>query len=245
MPLKGNLESVFLNSIMQMLSSDEKSGVLEVKNHQKEARIYFQKGDVVFATGSQRKNCLGYHLQSKGTISREKLHECLEASQKEKKALGKVLIDKGYITAEKLEQIVHDQIHEVIFDLLIWKEGDFEYKNAKLNPRDMTDTRLKVVAVLLEASRRIDEMSVLHKYIPDDTIVFRTTATVQDTTQIKLDAAEWKVMWLIDGTRSVRQLIDEYGFDEFHAYKTLHALLSAGLIEICRARSAGEDTRVK
>jgi hypothetical protein len=244
MPLKGNLESVFLNSIMQMLSSDEKSGILHVKNQQKEVKIYFQEGDVVFATGSQRENRLGYHLQSKGTISREKLNECLEAGQKEKKPLGRVLVEKGHITAEKLEKIVHDQIQEVIFDLLIWEKGDFEYKNAKPNLQDMTVIRLKVVAVLLEASRRIDEMSVLRKYIPNDEIVFRTVEADQDTTQLKLDATEWKVLWLIDGTRSVRQLIDENGFDEFHAYKTLYGLISAGLIETCQPRSAGEDTRI-
>ena len=97
MSLKGNLETFFLNSILQLLSDDQKSGILQVKNQQKEVKIYFQDGDIVYATGSQHKSRLGYRLQSKGTISREKLHECLEVGQKEKKALGKVLVEKGYI----------------------------------------------------------------------------------------------------------------------------------------------------
>ena len=116
MSLKGNLETFFLNSILQLLSDDQKTGVLQVKNNSKEVKIYFQNGDIVYATGSQRENRLGYHLQSKGTISREKLHECLETGQKEKKALGRVLVEKGYITTEKLEKIIHDQIEEIIND---------------------------------------------------------------------------------------------------------------------------------
>jgi hypothetical protein len=231
MSLKGNLETFFLNSILQLLSDDQKSGILHVKNHHKEVKIYFQDGDIVYATGSQRESRLGYHLQSKGTISREKLHECLETGQKEKKALGKVLVEKGYITAENLENLIHHQIEEIIFDLFVWDKGDFEYKDARLNLQGMVATRITVVKLLLEASRRIDEMSILRKNIPNDNIIFRTAEQVQENTEIKLDANEWKALRLIDGKRSVRQLLDESGFDEFLGYKILYSLLSSGLIE--------------
>ena len=80
-----------------------------------------------------------------------------------KKALGKVLVEKGYITAENLEKLIHDQIEEIIFDLFVWDKGDFEYKDARLNLQGMVITRLNVVKLLLEASRRIDEMSIFIK----------------------------------------------------------------------------------
>ena len=245
MSLKGNLETFFLNSILQLLSEDQKTGVLQVVNQQKKVKIYFQEGEIVYATGSQRESRLGYHLQSKGTISREKLHECLELGQKEKKALGRVLVEKGYITAEKLEKIIYDQIEEIIFDLFIWEKGDFEYKDAKLNLQGMVITRLNVVKLLLEAARRIDEMSVLRKNIPNDTMIFRTAENVQDNTEIKLNANEWKALRLIDGTRSVRQLIDESGFDEFLGYKILYSLLSSGLIENSPDQAPTQETRIE
>ena len=245
MSLKGNLETFFLNSILQLLSDDQKSGILQVKNHQKEVKIYFQDGDIVFATGSQRESRLGYHLQSKGTISREKLHECLETGQREKKALGKVLVEKGYITAENLENLIQDQIEAIIFDLFVWDKGDFEYKDARLNLQGMVVTRLNVVKLLLEASRRIDEMSILRKNIPDDGIIFRTAEQVQENTEIKLNANEWKALRLIDGKRSVRQLLDESGFDEFLGYKILYSLLSSGLIEKSPSQAEAEETRVE
>ncbi len=196
MSLKGNLETFLLNSILQLLSDDQKSGVLQVKNHQKEVKIYFQDGEIVYAIGNQRESRLGYHLQSKGTISRENLHECLETGQQEKKALGKVLVEKGYITAESLEKLIHDQIEEIIFDLFIWDKGDFEYKDAKLNLQGMVVTRLNVVKLMLEASRRIDEMSILRKNIPNDNIIFRTVDQVRENTQINLNADEWKALEL-------------------------------------------------
>jgi hypothetical protein len=245
MALKGNLETFFLNSILQLLSNDQKSGVLQVKNQQKKVKIYFKDGDIVYATGSQRESRLGYQLQRKGTISREKLHECLESGQKEKKALGKVLVEKGYITAKKLEEIIHNQIEEIIFDLFIWEKGDFEYKDAKLNLQGMVITRLNVIKVLLEASRRVDEMSVLRKYIPSDKIIFRTAEHVHDNTEIKLNANEWKALRLIDGSRSVRQIIDKNGYDDFLVYKTLYSLISSGLIENSPTQVPEEKAQAK
>ena len=245
MSLKGNLETFFLNSILQLLSDDQKSGVLQVKNHQKEVKIYFQDGEIVYATGNQRESRLGYHLQSKGTISRENLHECLDAGQKQKKALGKVLVEKGYISAENLEKIIHDQIEEIIFDLFIWDKGDFEYKDANLNLQGMVFTRLNVVKLLLEASRRIDEMSILRKNIPNDNVIFTTAEQVKDNTEIKLNADEWKALRLIDGTRSVRQFIEESGFDEFKGYKILYSLLSSGLIENSPNQAPEKAARVE
>jgi hypothetical protein len=245
MSFKGNLDTLFINSILQLLRTDEKSGVLLVKNQRKEVEIYFEDGDIVYATGSQRESRLGYHLQRKAMISREKLHGCLESGQKENKALGQVLVEKGYITAEKLEKIVNDQIEGIIFDLFTWEKGDFEYKDAKVNLRSMVITRVNAVKVMLEAARRIDEMSVLRKYIPSGKIIFRTAEKFQDDAEIKLDTDEWKALRLIDGNRSVNQLVDESGFDEFQVYKILYALLSAGLIEHSPAEVAEENTGVE
>ena len=77
MSLKGNLDTFFLNSIFQLLNADQKTGILKVQNTQKQVKIYFQDGDIVYATGNQKENRLGYHLQSSGLISSEQLDACL------------------------------------------------------------------------------------------------------------------------------------------------------------------------
>lgn len=49
--------------------------------------------------------------------------------------------------------------------------------------------------------------------------------------EIKLNANEWRVLSLIDGTRSVRQVITESAYDEFAVYKIIFSVISSGLIE--------------
>jgi hypothetical protein len=67
MPLKGNFETFNLNSIFQLLNDDQKTGVLKVRNENKEIRIYLKDGEIIYATGSQNKDRLGHFLISKST----------------------------------------------------------------------------------------------------------------------------------------------------------------------------------
>ena len=243
MSLKGNLETFYLNSILQLLSNDQKTGILTVKNEKNEVKIFFRDGDIIYATGTKRENRLGYRLQADGLISREQLQECLAEVQKDKRALGKILIEKGFISFSDLEQVIRDQAEEIIYDLFIWQKGDFEYKDARLNLELMVITRLNVLKIMLEASRRIDEMSVLRKLIPNENLIFSTSGQVQAQGEIKLNADEWQVLRWVDGARSVKQIIDEGGFDQFSTYKHLCALLSSGLIENNRKEKTAEKSR--
>ncbi len=231
MSLRGNLDTFYLNSIFQLLSDDQKTGILMVQNRQKKVRIYFQDGDIVYATGNQKENRLGYHLQSSGLISGDQLNACLAQGKKEKKALGKVLVERGLISNEELQKFVRDQVENLIFDIFIWKDGDFEYKDARLNLNAIMATRLNVVKILLEASRRVDEMAVLHKHISNVGMVFKTSEKIQNNAEIKLNAREWQVLRLIDGRRPVKRILEKSSLDEFSIYKSLYSLVSSGLIE--------------
>jgi hypothetical protein len=231
MPLSGNFETFNLNSIFQLLSSDQKTGILKVKNEDKEIRIYLKDGEIIYATGSQKNERLGHFLKSSGVISEEKLQAALKKSKAEKKALGKILIDQGILTSRKLKEIIHQQIEHMIFNLFLWDKGEFEYNDAAINVKGMVVAKINVLGLLLEASRRIDEISILRKHIPDDARTYRLTDQVSNKGEITLSSAELKILDLVDGQRSVRQVIRDSGFDEYAAYKNLYSLLSSGLIE--------------
>lgn len=231
MSLKGNLDTFFLNSIFQLLNADQKTGILKVQNTQKQVKIYFQDGDIVYATGNQKENRLGYHLQSSGLISSEQLDACLAQGKREKKALGKVLVEKGLISNAELQKVVRDQVENIIFDIFIWKEGIFEYKDARLNLAAIMATRINIVKILLEASRRVDEMAVLRKHIPNGEMVFKTSEKTQSNAEVKLSANEWRVLRLVNGKRPVTSILEQSRLDEFSVYKILYSLVSSGLIE--------------
>lgn len=237
MPLSGNFETFSLNSIFQLLSNEQKTGVLKVKNEDNEIRIYWKDGAIIYATGSQENNRLGDFLKSSRVISDEQLVTALNQSKAEKKALGKILIEQGLLTLRKLQEIIRQQIEHMIFNLFLWNKGQFEYSDAAINVKGMVVAKINVVSLLLEASRRIDETSILRKQIPDDALTYRRTAPTGNKDEITLSSTELKILELVDGRRPIRQVVRDSGMDEYSAYKNLYALLSSGLIEPGGARS--------
>jgi hypothetical protein len=137
MPLTGNLETFNLNSIFQLLGDDQKTGVLKVRNQDKEIRIYIKDGEIIYATGSQKKDRLGQFLKNNGLISQEQLLAALKKANTEKKALGKILIEQGILSSQRLKEIIQQQIEFLIFNLFLWDQGEFEYNDSALNLKGM------------------------------------------------------------------------------------------------------------
>jgi len=237
MTLKGNLDTFYLNSILQLLHNDKKTGLFQAKKDKEEVTIYFNDGSVIFAIGSRKETRLGYVLIKKGLISPDDLKISLQDAKKNNQALGKYLVNQKFITSEKLGEVLHELTEEIIFNLFLWEKGDFEYRDAKINIKGMINININILKIMLEASRRIDEISIFKKQIPDDDVVIMLTKKAEKHDEIKLNSAEMQMLSLIDGNKSIKELFEASGYDtfssydEFEAYKLLHSLISSGLVE--------------
>jgi len=231
MNLKGDFEGLSLSGIFQLLCNDQKTGFLRVSNSENESRVCFNNGTIVYASSSLRKAHLGFMMMSDGVISREQLEECLVSAKENRQSLGKVLVERGYVSSAILGKYTTKQVEEIVYNLLLWKKGKFEYRDATLDLSGMIITRLNPMKLMLEASRRMDEMSVLTEAIPSDRIIFQISPKAESQEELKFNAGELKILSLVDGNRTVAQIVQEGGYNEFSVYKILFSLLSYGLIE--------------
>jgi hypothetical protein len=231
MNLQGDFEGLTLASILQLLCNDQKTGVLTVTSGDEESRVFFEQGTIVYASSSLKESRLGFLIRNDGVISAQQLQRCLSLAREERVHLGKIMVEKGYISLDVLKKYNTKQVEAILYNLLFWKKGKFEYKDSRLDLKGMIVTQLNPMRLILEASRRIDELSVLKQSIPSDRLVFKMSGKVQSKEEIKLNANEWRVLSLIDGTRTVGQIITESGYDEFAVYKILYSVISSGLIE--------------
>ena len=92
-------------------------------------------------------------------------------------------------------------------------------------------TEIPMMPILLEASRRIDEMPLLRNEIPSDDLIFEISKNDQEKEEIKFDSDESLVFTLVDGKRTVREIMYESGCDEFTVYKAMYSMVCSGLIE--------------
>lgn len=231
MSLKGSIETFYLSSILQLLSGDKKTGVLTISEGNRRVQVFIKNGNIIYATGAQKEVRLGYLLRTKGIISAEELQGALSLAKQRNERLGKILVEKGYISTETLRKFIHQQVREVLYDLFLWKRGDFEYLDQELHLDDEFTNEINHMEIILEGSRRVDEWSVLRKRIPYPQIVFRISKNVEQQDSINLNANEWRIISLVDGKRTVHQIVADSGHEEYTVYRILNSLISSGLIE--------------
>jgi len=242
MDLTGDLKTFFITTILQLMHSNAKSGVLRVWREAEEIRIFLQNGAIIYAMKSQHDNRLGQLLKQQGLISDKQLKECLIIGKEKRLTLGKVVFDKGYATRDCLEKIIFKQAENAIFEMIFWEDGNFEYKDAVINSDKLIVKQMNTVSIILEACRRIDEMSVFKKQIPDDTVRFKLCGKAAGFKDITLNEEELQIILLINGNATVGDIIRDGLYDPYFAYKTLNALIASGYIEpvdgISRVRQA-------
>jgi hypothetical protein len=164
-------------------------------------------------------------------ITAEQLDVSIAEAADQNQPLSRVLVQEGFITADEIKRCLYRQTRELLYNLFLLENGVFEYKDARLNHGGALRQQIDIMSVVLEASRRMDEMTLLSRKIPSKRVCFKMSGQIRDQGEIKLNADEWRFLTLIDGRRTVRDLIYESGYDDFRVYTLLDSLLGAGLIQ--------------
>jgi Lar family restriction alleviation protein len=154
--IKGNLKSLGLSTILQILSSENKTGVLQFVQGNRIRSIYIRNGKIVAASGRKSLR-LGQILSGRGMISQKQLQEALEKVKETDKRVGEVLLDLGYIEEDGLKELIRYQIREAVLDISLWVEGDFEYRDCLLEFDERGVEDFSTMAIILEAAARRDE----------------------------------------------------------------------------------------
>ncbi len=240
MSLKGNIETFRLSSILQMLNYERRTGRLIIRSSDNFIQIFLHEGDIIYATETRKTNRLGDLLKEAGFISQADLDDCLALSHHNKDRLGKTLVQKGYISAEKLNEFIRKQAENTIFNVLLSESGEFEYTDTEINLNGTDAFKIDTMFVLLEASRRIDEVEILKEQIPGESSIPKIADTTGDGVKASLNANERQLLSVINGTSTVRQAFDKSGFDDFEAYRILNSLISLGLVDFSQPKTTAE-----
>ncbi len=156
--IKGNLKSLAFTSILQMLSSENKTGILQLSQGQKNCAICLKDGQVIAATSNYGKQ-LGQILMDKGLVSQERLQEVLDKAKKSGKRLGEMLLDMDFICQDTLRDVIRQQISETIQGLILWEAGIFQYRDCLIEFDERGIEDISIMGMMLDALRVSDEVT--------------------------------------------------------------------------------------
>jgi len=109
--------------------------------------------------------------------------------------------------------------------MLSWDDAKFSYKDGLDGYTDEIKCEVDPVRLVLEAKKR-EEFKGL---IPNDQVVFQINPDV-DTSKSVHAARDLRALLLLDGRRTVAQLIKETGYSRLAAYRSLAKLYAENAI---------------
>lgn len=156
--LKGKLKSVDFSSILQILLSEDKTGVLQLSQGQKISALCLKDGQVIAASSNYGPQ-LGQILFDKGLISLENLQKVLENAKESGKRLGETLLNLGYISQDSLRGVISQQIEKTIQELIRWQDGTFQYRDCPIEFDERGIGNINIMGMMLDALRISDELA--------------------------------------------------------------------------------------
>jgi len=239
MSLKGNLQSVDLANVLQMLSINQKEGTLILFDGDTRKSIYFSRDGVsMLSRGRRGQDTLGRILLRYGKVTNEILGMALEKQRSEGKRLGDALKDMGAVVDADIDDAIRTQIEEEIYNLFIWKEASFEFvEGPPPDAPEAHDARVtfNVNSLIMEAQRRADEWNYIRGLVPSLDEIYKPTekmaeAVVTDDV-FRFPFAPRLLEVLQGGRQNIHELIDASYAAKFEACKILAILLEQGAIE--------------
>ncbi len=162
MNIKGDLGSISFSSILQILSTENKTGILQLSHNNKISAICLKEGQVIAASSNYSQQ-MGQKLFDKGLVSLEKLQKVLDNAKTSSKRLGETLLDMGYISQDALKSVIREQINETIQGLVLWEEGIFQYRDCAIEFDERVIENTSVMGTMLNALIIADETSDTHE----------------------------------------------------------------------------------
>ena len=229
MAIKGSLREASLAEVCQLLALGMKTGCLSVADRSRFGQIFFDRGRITFARIVNRRDRLGDLLVAENRLDQSQVDETLEQQAREpEKRFGELLIERGLISSSDLSRYIRLQIEEAIYHLFTWSRGQFYFEAGQRPQRGESLVSINPESLLLEAARRIDEWSLIEKKIPSLDLVFELDHSRIEASDAEISAEQKELLPLLDGKRTVQEIIDETGRGEFDIGKALFGLVQAG-----------------
>jgi tetratricopeptide (TPR) repeat protein len=229
MAIKGSLKEASLPDVIQLLCLGRRTGCLALADRHNFGTIYFEDGQITYASIVNRRDRLGDILVRTGRISDEQLQHAVDQQEGDREhKLGEILVELGALSREELEGYMRLQIEEAVYYLFTWTSGTFNFEAGVRPEREDFLVRINPEFLLLEGARRVDEWSLIEKKIPSFDLIFQADQDRIGESAPTLAPEQQQLLPLLDGKRDVQQVMEESGLIEFEVGKAIYGLITAG-----------------
>ena len=240
MGLSGNLRTMDLPEILQWISMGKKTGTLHLERRSVQKRIGFESGVIHTSWSNDPRESLGQFLIRDRLVTEEQLFRALLKQETEGRLIGSILIADGVLTEEHLRKSLRTKAEETVYDLFLWPEGKFEFKDGEIPANVTVFIDLDVTGVIMEGVRRVDEWQRIKEVLPSMSVTFR----VMIGHELPDDAVQREALKLASLDKSLAEISMELRRSEFETACAVYELHRLGLVQVDsvgkEAKAAGD-----
>ena len=141
-------------------------------------------------------------------------------------------MDLGYLTPKDLFWGVKYQVKEIIYSLFQLEEGECEFVEGDVPTDEVITLKMSMGNLIHEGVKRIDNWTRIRREMPDTGIALTISKDPLNLFQeVELSPYDKKMLTIIDGKKTIKEVIDSSWMNSFEAMKTIYVLWSIGILE--------------
>ena len=230
MGIRGTLKTMSVSDLLQFLAAGRKTGTLKIGRGSIVKEIYLEGGLIVGSSSNDPREYLGQVLLHYGKIEETQLQNAMEIQRQSGGKLGVILASRGFVTQQDVAEVLRTRTLEIIYDLFIWDQADFEFFDSEPPPEDLIRIQVDVTAVVMDGIYRIDEWSRYRSLIPSDRIFFELipgwTQSLNASQEIR------QILFHVEKRMTAAEICYNMHTSLFHACALLFDLLSKEVIRV-------------
>ena len=232
MAFMGEIGDIGVADLLYLLALRQQTGRLAVVANGDEVSLFLDQGRMILVTSSNASLRLGRMLIRLDFMTNERLREALKHQEQQGagRSLGTILIEGGFITEAQLHQCIEEQCIEVLARVIAAEAGVFVFHRG-----EQTSPRTEIVPlnpdkIMLEATRRTDELSALRAQLPDMLTPLRVSEMVDSMADQLTDIEIQIASILFENPTSVRNLMLVVTIDDATLWRTIVSMRVRGLV---------------
>lgn len=235
--MTASLGSMGVADVLSFFNMFRKTGILYLDLSDGNRQVFFQDGEIIFATSQRFEEDLGEILCEMGKLERSVL-TAIRADMDEGVTLSQVLVRKNIVVARDLWLATRHQVEAIVYNLFACCDGGCHFVAQELERDDIVRLSMSTQNLIMEGLRRVDERALyLRRFRSMDASLSYTGKSPAN-----LSEEEKKlVSFVYSVPATVSQLVARSGLAEYDGLRVLYQLLEKGLVDVTQPREVSLD----
>jgi DnaJ-domain-containing protein 1 len=240
-PVAGRLRSYGLADLVIGIYRAKKTGVLHIEAAQWSRRIFFESGEMVYASSDIESEQTGSMLLASGMISPQQYRQSLAAAGETGRSQETVLIETRYLTPADLVAAVHQRVEAVIMNLCDVEDAKFSFREGPLPAGEVITMKLNSADLLFRGAKRTERLNTVRsRYFTPGALLHPSEERQSVLHRLSLEQQDRQIFSLLQESTTLGEVLERSPVGEEETIRTIYGLHTAYAVEVEPGKTAQE-----